>query len=353
MSKHPLDLPPGRKLIKEEVAEALRLAIIAELDAINLYLQLARAIDIDSVRKVFEEIAREEKTHVGEFLALLKNLDPEQVEELKKGAEEVKELIGVAVVDPVTSSSNSGNPGWFEGIVANEVKKLVDATRVFVKKLPLVVLGRGVDTVVLESINEKIERAMLPLCELSYKFRVSQKALDYTIRTKQPIEMPEAVKAAINLATAEDKLVAEVLLKEGKARLPLSKWEEPGTSVIEIAKAVSELTKRGYRRPYILVVSLPRYTKLLSVSEKTGVTDLERIKMLVDEVVGSHVLPDDKALVISSTSEVLDVVYGGNSEVDYIGPEDGYHVFRAWSSIAVRLRIPDGVVVMEETLVKQ
>ncbi|MEM1526713.1 MAG: encapsulin, partial [Ignisphaera sp.] len=113
------------------------------------------------------------------------------------------------------------------------------------------------------------------------------------------------------------------------------------------------LTKRGYRRPYILVVSLPRYTKLLSVSEKTGVTDLERIKMLVDEVVGSHVLPDDKALVISSTSEVLDVVYGGNSEVDYIGPEDGYHVFRAWSSIAVRLRIPDGVVVMEETLVKQ
>lgn len=355
MSKHPLDLPLGRKLTREEVAEALRLAVIAELDAINLYLQLARAIDNDNVRKVFEEIAREEKTHVGEFLAMLKNLDPEQVEELKKGAEEVKQLTGVAVADPVngSNSANSSNSEGFEGIVANEVKKLVDAARVVTKKLPVVVLGRGIDVVVLESVNEKIERTMLPLCELSYKFKVSQRALDYAIRSKQPIEMPEAVKAAVGLAATEEKLVTEVLLKEGKTRLPLGKWEEPGASVIEVAKAVNELAKRGYRRPYVLVVSLSRYTKLLSVSEKTGITDLERVKMLVDEVIGSHVIPDDKALVLSSTPEVLDVVYGGNAEVDYIGPEDGYQVFRVWSSMAVRLRLPDGVAVMEETQVKQ
>ncbi|MEM4871424.1 MAG: ferritin family protein, partial [Thermofilaceae archaeon] len=71
LSKHPLDLPVGRKLSKEEVADALRLSIIAELDAISLYLQLARSIDDENVRRVFEDIAREEKTHVGEFLAVL------------------------------------------------------------------------------------------------------------------------------------------------------------------------------------------------------------------------------------------------------------------------------------------
>lgn len=353
ISKHPLEIPVGRKLAKDEVADALRLAIIAELDAINLYLQIARAIDIDSVRKVFEEIAREEKTHVGEFLALLKNLDPEQVEELKKGAEEVKQLTGVITQDPVnitenTVSSSSGNPDGFEGVVVSEVKKLVDSARVLVKKLPLVVLGRGVDVVVLESVNEKVERSVIPLRDLSYRFRVSQKAIDYAIRTRQPIEMPDAVKASISLATDEEKLIVETLLKEGKLRLPLGKWDEPGTSVIEVARAVSELAKHGYRHPYILVVSLTRYTKLLAVNVKTGVTDLERVKMLVDDVVPSHVVPDGKALVLSATPEVLDVVYGGNAEVDYIGPEDGYQVFRVWSSIAVRLRMPSGVVVMEE-----
>lgn len=58
LSKHPLELPQLRKFSKEEVAEALRLSIIAELDAISLYLQLARYSDDEKVRKVFEDIAR-------------------------------------------------------------------------------------------------------------------------------------------------------------------------------------------------------------------------------------------------------------------------------------------------------
>ena len=91
MSKNPLDLVT-KKFTMEEMVEALRLAIIAELDAINLYRQFARSIDDEKVKKVFEDIAKEEKTHVGEFLALLKMLDPEQVKELEAGEKEVKEL---------------------------------------------------------------------------------------------------------------------------------------------------------------------------------------------------------------------------------------------------------------------
>ncbi|MGC8953859.1 MAG: ferritin family protein [Desulfurococcus sp.] len=96
MSKHPLDLPLNRKLTLDEIMEALRLSIIAELDAVNLYLQLARSIDDEKVRRVFEDIANEEKTHIGEFLAVLESLDPQQVEELKRGAEEVRELTGIS-----------------------------------------------------------------------------------------------------------------------------------------------------------------------------------------------------------------------------------------------------------------
>ncbi|HPP44084.1 MAG TPA: ferritin family protein, partial [Caldisericia bacterium] len=73
--------------------EILRIGIIAELDAINLYEQLASMTKDTSLKKVFLDIAKEEKTHVGEFLTLLLMKDKEGEKELKNGKEEVKELL--------------------------------------------------------------------------------------------------------------------------------------------------------------------------------------------------------------------------------------------------------------------
>ncbi len=93
LSKNPLDIASGKKLDENGIVQALRLAIIGELDAINLYLQLANAVDDENVKKVLEDIAEEEKVHVGELLELLKKLDVEQAEALEKGMREVKELL--------------------------------------------------------------------------------------------------------------------------------------------------------------------------------------------------------------------------------------------------------------------
>jgi rubrerythrin len=83
------------KVKKEELnKEILRTSIIAELDAINLYEQMAALTDNEDIRKVLLDIAKEEKTHVGEFQTMLLRLDPEQVQELEHGKEEVEEIIG-------------------------------------------------------------------------------------------------------------------------------------------------------------------------------------------------------------------------------------------------------------------
>jgi rubrerythrin len=73
--------------------EILRLAMIAELDAISLYEQLAAATDNENIKKILLDVAKEEKTHVGEFQTLLLKEDIEQVEELEKGKEEVEEIL--------------------------------------------------------------------------------------------------------------------------------------------------------------------------------------------------------------------------------------------------------------------
>lgn len=76
----------------ERDAQILRAGILAELDAINLYEQMAALANSEEIRKVLLDIAREEKTHVGEFQALLLARDREQDLELRAGAEEVKKL---------------------------------------------------------------------------------------------------------------------------------------------------------------------------------------------------------------------------------------------------------------------
>lgn len=73
--------------------EILRVAIIAELDATNLYEQLANMTENENLKRVLLDVAKEEKTHVGEFQALLLNVDSEQEKELAKGKAEVDELM--------------------------------------------------------------------------------------------------------------------------------------------------------------------------------------------------------------------------------------------------------------------
>ena len=92
LSQIPVDFT---KMKEEELNNAiLRAAIIGELDAINLYEQLAALTDNKDIRKVLLDIAKEEKTHVGELETLLLRLDREQAKELKQRKKEVRELTG-------------------------------------------------------------------------------------------------------------------------------------------------------------------------------------------------------------------------------------------------------------------
>lgn len=91
LSKIPIDLA---SIEKENIdKEILRAGVIAELDAINLYEQMAELATSDEIKAVLLDIAKEEKTHVGEFQTMLLRYDEEQVKELEAGKKEVEEDI--------------------------------------------------------------------------------------------------------------------------------------------------------------------------------------------------------------------------------------------------------------------
>lgn len=91
-------LSPDRKLNKRELARAIRLSIIAEEDAIALYESLADASSDSDTAKLLQDVANEEKVHVGEFQKIVEKLDSEELELVEEGKEEAEELISSAKI---------------------------------------------------------------------------------------------------------------------------------------------------------------------------------------------------------------------------------------------------------------
>ncbi len=92
LSKLPLNL---EKVKKEDLdKEILRVGMMAELDAGSLDEKLEAMPGNEDIKKVLLDIAKEEKTHVGEFETLLFLLDKEQEKELGEGKKEIEKLTG-------------------------------------------------------------------------------------------------------------------------------------------------------------------------------------------------------------------------------------------------------------------
>ena len=72
--------------------QMLRLAIVAEADAVNLYEMMAHNVEDEDLKQLFLDVAREEKVHIGEFEYVLEILDEEYEEAEEEGAEEAEEL---------------------------------------------------------------------------------------------------------------------------------------------------------------------------------------------------------------------------------------------------------------------
>ena len=91
LSRIPFDLEKIN--MKDVDKQLLRDAIIAELDAVNLYEQIAQTTENENIKKVLMDVVKEEKTHIGEFYTLLSMFHKQQVAEMEAGEKEVQELI--------------------------------------------------------------------------------------------------------------------------------------------------------------------------------------------------------------------------------------------------------------------
>ncbi|WP_292466545.1 ferritin family protein [Methanolobus sp.] len=74
-SEVPIDI---EKVSKEDLdKEIMRVAIMAEFDAINMYEQMANLTDDEDLKIILLDIAKEEKVHAAMFQTVLMEVDHE------------------------------------------------------------------------------------------------------------------------------------------------------------------------------------------------------------------------------------------------------------------------------------
>jgi len=83
-------LKHDRLLTHDELVRAIRFMVAAEYEATQLYEQLADSTDEVLAQNVLRDVANEEKVHAGEFLRLLKELQPDEEGFYQQGAQEVE-----------------------------------------------------------------------------------------------------------------------------------------------------------------------------------------------------------------------------------------------------------------------
>ena len=81
----------SKQMSNEEVAQALRVDLAGELEAIIGYEAHAMSTNDERVKKILNHIADEERKHVGELQQLLYIISPKDADQTEKGKQVVQE----------------------------------------------------------------------------------------------------------------------------------------------------------------------------------------------------------------------------------------------------------------------
>jgi uncharacterized linocin/CFP29 family protein len=232
--------------------------------------------------------------------------------------------------------------------------KRLNELRVLRRELTVTNLGAGTDYALIYDPSTG-ESHYKKLCDIELSFKIPQEMIDSARKIGELPALNAFLDKAVELSSIENKVLLEgckdsegIMNTSGILTATLTSWDRPGSAVEDIGKALALFGEKNIAPPYKLFVSPRRYVKLLKVHERTGVMELERIRRMVSNVVILPQLPDDTALLIATSPEYIDIVVGKDATIQYIGPENGNHLFYINENITVRIKKPESIIVLKE-----
>lgn len=201
------------------------------------------------------------------------------------------------------------------------------------------------------------ERRYVQLPIVHKDFMLHWRDLEEAEATGSPIDTGAVASAAAYCARSEDELIfngnknlgfSGLLGVEGRLTTAQSDWSAMGNAFSDVVTAVEQLTARGFSGPFALVVSTRMFVSLNRMFENSGLLEIDQVRKLIGAgVYVTPVLPEPSAVVVASGPENMDLVVGIDMTTAFIETTKMNHHFRVLETLALRIKRPEAICVIE------
>jgi len=206
-------------------------------------------------------------------------------------------------------------------------------------------------------VVEPTSRATVNLPMLYKDFKIMWRDVEADRHLGLPIDVSTAAVASNYVAVQEDNLIFNgnkelghegLFTAKGRQEIKIGNWDESGTALADVVKAVGALSEAGHYGPYALVVSPILFGRMVRMYGNTGMLELDQVKALISGgVYYSNVISGSKAVVVATGGHNLNLAVGQDMVTSYMGPTNMNHVFRVLETTALLVRRPDAICTIE------
>jgi uncharacterized linocin/CFP29 family protein len=201
------------------------------------------------------------------------------------------------------------------------------------------------------------ERKYLPLPIIYKDFKIHWRDIETAKKIGVPIDFSVAAVAASQVAISEDKLIFHgdketgfmgLLNVEGRNKVKKSDWTKEGEAFSNILEAVEKLNESGFYSNLALALNPKDYATLHRLYGNSGTLEIDHIKKLFDVgVFTTPVVPQNKAVLVATGIENMDLFVSQDVITAYINYENMDHYFRVLEIVALRIKRPESVCTIE------
>lgn len=172
-----------------------------------------------------------------------------------------------------------------------------------------------------------------------------------------PLDASRAIRAAHFVADREDQLLFNgeprfglegLLNAKGRSSVKRGDWSKFGQAYQDVVSATETLLERNHHRPFALAVSARDYARLIRLREGQFAPEMDAILRLCDDgVYTSPVIPDGKAVLLSTGDQNFDIAVAEDLSLAFLGERDQDFPFRVYECLVLRIKRPTAICTIE------